>query len=185
VRAKLANWTDISDVALLKRLRNGEEWLRLLCIELRQENVAYRLEEPGYVVSGIQTLALAAARLYHLSSTLPVGVVELIAVQGYLMRRGSTEMQWVSNKSRSGTPTSISRRSLFSASAITCFTAVYPAWLDASGPEGQSQDSRTAPAPMSLRHLPTRVFKSQIRSHEDLEGWVFNLMVETNVADEF
>ena len=34
VRAKLANWADISDVALLKRLRNSEEWLRLLCIEL-------------------------------------------------------------------------------------------------------------------------------------------------------
>src|SRR6266478_4806584 len=34
VRAKLANWTDISDVALLKRLRNREEWLRLLCVEL-------------------------------------------------------------------------------------------------------------------------------------------------------
>jgi hypothetical protein len=34
VRAKLAKWVDISDVALLKRLRNGEEWLRSLCIEL-------------------------------------------------------------------------------------------------------------------------------------------------------
>ncbi len=45
VRAKLANWTDISDVALLKRLRNSEEWLRLLCMELLRENVAYRLEE--------------------------------------------------------------------------------------------------------------------------------------------
>ncbi len=44
-RAKLANWTDISDVALLKRLRNSEEWLRLLCIELLRENVAYRLED--------------------------------------------------------------------------------------------------------------------------------------------
>lgn len=44
-RAKLANWTDISDVALLKRLRNSEEWLRLLCIELLRENGAYRLEE--------------------------------------------------------------------------------------------------------------------------------------------
>jgi hypothetical protein len=42
VRAKLADWTDISDVALLKRLRNSEEWLRLLCIELLRENVAYR-----------------------------------------------------------------------------------------------------------------------------------------------
>jgi hypothetical protein len=45
VRAKLAKWADISDVALLKRLRNSEEWLRLLCIELHRENVAYRLEE--------------------------------------------------------------------------------------------------------------------------------------------
>ena len=45
VRAKLANWTDISDVALLKRLRNSEEWLRCLCIELLRENVAYQLEE--------------------------------------------------------------------------------------------------------------------------------------------
>src|SRR6266403_1409789 len=45
VRAKLANWTDISDVGLLKRLRNSEEWLRLLCIEILHENIAYRLEE--------------------------------------------------------------------------------------------------------------------------------------------
>jgi len=45
VRAKLVNWTDISDVALLKRLRNSEEWLRFLCIELVRENVAYRPEE--------------------------------------------------------------------------------------------------------------------------------------------
>ena len=45
VRAKLANWANISDVALLKRLRNSEESLRLLCIELLRENVAYRLEE--------------------------------------------------------------------------------------------------------------------------------------------
>jgi hypothetical protein len=45
VRAKLANWADISDVALLKRLRNSEDWLRFLCIELLRENVAYRLEE--------------------------------------------------------------------------------------------------------------------------------------------
>jgi hypothetical protein len=45
VRSKLANWTDISDVALLKRLRNSEEWLRLLCTELLRENVAYRLEK--------------------------------------------------------------------------------------------------------------------------------------------
>ena len=45
MRAKLANWTAISDVALLKRLSNSEEWLRWLCIELLRENVAYRPEE--------------------------------------------------------------------------------------------------------------------------------------------
>ncbi len=45
IRAKLAKWTDISDVALLKRLRNSEEWLRLLCIELLRENVEYRRDE--------------------------------------------------------------------------------------------------------------------------------------------
>ena len=45
VRASLANWTDISDVALLKRLRNSELWLRSLCAELLQENLGYRLDE--------------------------------------------------------------------------------------------------------------------------------------------
>lgn len=38
VRAKLANWADVSDVALLKRLRSSEEWLRSLCSELLKEN---------------------------------------------------------------------------------------------------------------------------------------------------
>src|SRR6202049_2412105 len=45
VRAKLANWADISDVALLKRLRNSEQWLRFFGIELLWESVAYWLEE--------------------------------------------------------------------------------------------------------------------------------------------
>src|SRR5713226_2871901 len=45
VHAKVANWADISDVALLKRLRNSEEWLRCLCIELLRENDACRIEE--------------------------------------------------------------------------------------------------------------------------------------------
>jgi hypothetical protein len=44
VRAKLANWADVSDVALLKRLRNSEEWLRSLCIELLRENGVHRFE---------------------------------------------------------------------------------------------------------------------------------------------
>jgi hypothetical protein len=31
VRARLADWADVSDVALLKRMRNSEQWLRSLC----------------------------------------------------------------------------------------------------------------------------------------------------------
>jgi hypothetical protein len=38
LRAKLAHWADVSDVALLKRLRNSEDWLRSLCVELLREN---------------------------------------------------------------------------------------------------------------------------------------------------
>lgn len=46
VRAKLANWADVSDVALLKRLRNSEEWLRSLCADLLRENgAAWKVKE--------------------------------------------------------------------------------------------------------------------------------------------
>jgi hypothetical protein len=38
VQAKLANLASVSDVALLKRLRNSEEWLRSLCVGLLREN---------------------------------------------------------------------------------------------------------------------------------------------------
>ena len=38
LRAKLADWADVSDVALLKRLRTSEEWLRALCADLLREN---------------------------------------------------------------------------------------------------------------------------------------------------
>jgi hypothetical protein len=38
VQAKVANWADISDVALLNRLRQSGEWLRSLCMELLKEN---------------------------------------------------------------------------------------------------------------------------------------------------
>jgi hypothetical protein len=37
IHAKLAKWADISDVALLKRLRKSEEWLRSLCCGLLRE----------------------------------------------------------------------------------------------------------------------------------------------------
>ena len=36
VRARMARLTDVSDVALLKRLRGAEEWLRTLCVALLQ-----------------------------------------------------------------------------------------------------------------------------------------------------
>ena len=45
VRAKLVNWARIPDVALLKRLRDREEWLRLLCIQLLQESRMGGLED--------------------------------------------------------------------------------------------------------------------------------------------
>src|SRR5215471_21693528 len=53
VRAKLAKWVDISDVALLKRLRNGEEWLRSLCVELFRQNAVARLEDAAQVPTRI------------------------------------------------------------------------------------------------------------------------------------
>jgi hypothetical protein len=37
VQAKLAHLANVSDVALLKRLRNSEEWLRTLCVDLLGE----------------------------------------------------------------------------------------------------------------------------------------------------
>jgi len=37
VQAKLAHLANVSDVALLKRLRNSEEWLRALCVDLLGE----------------------------------------------------------------------------------------------------------------------------------------------------
>src|SRR5271170_129493 len=46
VRARLASWADVSDVALLKRMRNSERWLRFLCIELLRESGTFALEKP-------------------------------------------------------------------------------------------------------------------------------------------
>src|SRR5262249_52491007 len=42
---RLANWAKVSDVALLKRLRSSEAWLRTLCLELLRENVTYRIDQ--------------------------------------------------------------------------------------------------------------------------------------------
>jgi hypothetical protein len=45
VRARLADWADVSDVALLKRMRTSEQWLRSLCVALLRESQAYVLEK--------------------------------------------------------------------------------------------------------------------------------------------
>jgi Transposase DDE domain len=45
VRARLADLAVVSDVALLKRMRNSEQWLRFLCIALLQESGAFVLEQ--------------------------------------------------------------------------------------------------------------------------------------------
>jgi len=37
VRARLAGWANVPDVALLKRMRDSEQWLRFLCIALLRE----------------------------------------------------------------------------------------------------------------------------------------------------
>jgi hypothetical protein len=42
-RAKLAGWTAVSDVALLKRLRKARGWLRQMCVGLLQES-GWRME---------------------------------------------------------------------------------------------------------------------------------------------
>jgi Transposase DDE domain len=55
LRARLAGWADVSDVALLKRLRNSDQWLRLLCIGLVRESGAEVLENtvgPVRIVDG-------------------------------------------------------------------------------------------------------------------------------------
>jgi DDE family transposase len=52
VRAKLADWADVSDVALLKRMRNSEQWLRSLCVALLRESGAFVLEKTVRIVDG-------------------------------------------------------------------------------------------------------------------------------------
>jgi hypothetical protein len=43
VRAKLAGWSEVSDVALLKRLRKARGWLRQMCVGLLRER-GWRME---------------------------------------------------------------------------------------------------------------------------------------------
>ena len=54
VLAKLANLAAVSDVALLKRLRKSEEWLRCLCVDLLQETglVCKPTARPFRIVDG-------------------------------------------------------------------------------------------------------------------------------------
>jgi hypothetical protein len=45
VRARLADWADVSDVALLKRMRNSEQWLRSLCTAIFGESGTHGFKE--------------------------------------------------------------------------------------------------------------------------------------------
>jgi hypothetical protein len=45
LRAKLADWAHVSDVSPLKRLRNSEPWLKVLCVQLMAEGGLIVLSE--------------------------------------------------------------------------------------------------------------------------------------------
>lgn len=47
VRARLADWASVSDVALLKRMRSCEQWLRLLCLALLRDSGTLDLGRNG------------------------------------------------------------------------------------------------------------------------------------------
>jgi hypothetical protein len=47
VRARLADWANVSDVALLKRMQSSEQWLRLLCLALLRESGTFDLARNG------------------------------------------------------------------------------------------------------------------------------------------
>jgi hypothetical protein len=63
VKARLANWANVSDVALLKRMRNSEQWLRFLCVELLRERAAFMGGTVGAVRIGMALLSRSPAKL--------------------------------------------------------------------------------------------------------------------------
>jgi hypothetical protein len=67
VRARLARWTDISDVVLLKDLRKSE-WLRLLCIGLLRENFADSFDEGINSMAGLWRARSSKSRLRRVAS---------------------------------------------------------------------------------------------------------------------
>ena len=92
VRAKAAGIAEVSDVALMKRLRKAEEWLRRLCASLLQESGwEMPAEERGYNVRALDgTLVKEPGRSgsqwrIHYSVRIPSLVcdhLELTAVKG-------------------------------------------------------------------------------------------------------
>src|SRR5271155_2563063 len=92
VRAKAAGIAEVSDVALLKRLRNAEEWLRRVCVSLSQESGwEMPAETRGYNVRALDgTLVKEPGRngslwRIHYSVRIPSLVcdhLELTAVKG-------------------------------------------------------------------------------------------------------
>src|SRR5580693_1430291 len=76
-RAKLANRADISHVALLKRLRNSDEWLRLLCMELLNGGFSYCIGLPSLVCDFFEVRATIDEGSGESLNRLPAGPHEL------------------------------------------------------------------------------------------------------------
>jgi hypothetical protein len=70
----MANWADVSDVALLKRLRNSEEWLRALCIDLFRKNGLCQLDKG--INAPIRIVVMLDARITAtMASTTALGLL--------------------------------------------------------------------------------------------------------------
>lgn len=68
---------DISHVALLKRLRNSDEWLRLLCMELLNGGFSYCIGLPSLVCDFFEVRATIDEGSGESLNRLPAGPHEL------------------------------------------------------------------------------------------------------------
>ena len=68
LKAKLARWADISDVALLKRLRKCEEWLRCLCYGLLTEDCRHSSNKVAMIRVVDGTVVKERGKTCHRSS---------------------------------------------------------------------------------------------------------------------
>ena len=88
LRSVGANLRKDLDVALLKRLRNGEQWLRCLCIDWLRENGAYRIRSAVsrtiWIVDGtiVREPGKAGSQWILYSIRLPSSVCDFFEVTG-------------------------------------------------------------------------------------------------------